>query len=174
MWVLLLILGVLILSLVAKAGIGGSPQQDADLFTEQTPDYSYTQNAMNIENGVDVLFNAIKIAEGSDPTHNNPLDLKIPGWTGPTFGAGICVFATPQEGINRGKHQLQLIGLGLSAVYSLTDTIRDMARKWTVTDQDAWAINVANQIGAQLDPVTGLTGETVPATTLGDIFGVIS
>jgi len=171
---LLIGLGVAIVALVASnANAAGAGSFDSDVYTEQTPDYPYTPTgSVTLDGGVEALFAAIQVAEGSNPSYNNPLDLKIPGWSGPTFGAGICVFSTPQEGINRGKHQLQLIATGQSNVYDYLDTIRTMAAKWTATNQSAWASTVALQLGAQLDPITGATGETVPATTLGDIFGV--
>ena len=92
---------------------------------------------------------AIARAEGSDPAHNNPGDLIPPGWNGPTFGEGIAVFATQDEGWNRLYYELWLIATGRSHVYSLDDTIRSMAGRWTRTQPDGWAAAVAQYSGLQ-------------------------
>ena len=112
-----------------------------------------TQGGYMIEqpltNGVRSLAQAIATAEGSNPQYNNPGDLVLPGF--PTFGAGIAIFSSSQEGWSRLYHQLNLIVKGESNVYSLSDTIATMASKWTATDQGAWANNVAAALGVTVD-----------------------
>ena len=104
------------------------------------------------------LAQAIARAEGfgvagAIPTlAHNPGDLVIPGWEGDTLGsAGISVLPDDQTGWARLYHQLQLIVDGRSHVYSLDDSISDMADKWTTTDQEAWANNVAGALGVSPD-----------------------
>jgi len=99
------------------------------------------------------LAQAIARAEGfavpgSIPQQaHNPGDLKVPGWTGPTLGSGITVFADDDEGWNALYRQLYLILTGRSSVYNLDMTITDMAHAWTATQADAWAHNVASVLG---------------------------
>lgn len=92
---------------------------------------------------------AIARAENSDSAHNNPGDIIPPGWNGPTFGEGIAVFATADEGWNRLYYELWLIQTGRSHVYSLDDTIATMAAKWTRTEPQGWAAAVAQYSGLQ-------------------------
>lgn len=86
---------------------------------------------------------------GSIPQRaNNPGDLKVSGWTGPTLGAeGIPCFDSPDEGWSRLYRQLQLIVDGRSHVYSLSMTIDQMGAKWTDTQPSSWASNVAAFLG---------------------------
>jgi hypothetical protein len=108
--------------------------------------------------GVLVLADAITVAEGSDPRHNNPGDIKVSNWTGPTFGAEqIPAFNSPTEGRNRLYAQLTLIENGQSRHYQRTMTLAEMGRVWAGTE--TWAVNVANRLGV---PVT---------TTLEEVFG---
>jgi hypothetical protein len=98
------------------------------------------------------LASAITTAENSDPKYNNPGDLKPPSWPGATFGAGIAVFGSPQEGLARLYHQLNLIRGGLSRVYTLDDTIATMAQKWTGGNNAGyWAQSVAQFTGYTID-----------------------
>jgi hypothetical protein len=104
------------------------------------------------------LAQAIARAEGfgvpgAIPTvAHNPGDLVIPGWEGDTLGsAGISVLPDDNTGWARLYHQLQLIVDGRSHVYSLDDSISDMASKWTTTEQEAWANNVAAALGVSPD-----------------------
>lgn len=79
---------------------------------------------------------------------HNPGDLKIPGWSGPTMGQGISVFANDADGWDRLYRQLMLIVSGKSHIYSLSDTISTMAAKWTSpTEAAAWGSNVAAVLG---------------------------
>ena len=119
--------------------------------------------------GMKKFAQAISKAEGyglpgAVPTlANNPGDLKIPGWTGESLGKGISVFdfdtidspVAPNGGWARLFHQLSLIAAGDSAVYDPDETISEMAQKWTATDPDAWANNVANSLGVSVDTPIG-------------------
>lgn len=102
--------------------------------------------------GVGALAKAIAYAEGfgvssAIPTlAHNPGDLKIPNWSGGTLGAGISVFGSDDEGWARLYHQLNLILGGHSKVYQTGMTISEMAQKWTATNPDDWANNVANNL----------------------------
>jgi hypothetical protein len=87
---------------------------------------------------------------------NNPGDLVIPGWTGLSLGRErISVLKSdsieepfpPDGGWFRLLHELWLIESGRSHVYTLDMTILEMAHKWTDTQQDDWARNVAGQLG---------------------------
>lgn len=79
---------------------------------------------------------AVNVAENSDPAHNNPLDLRPPGWTGPRFGtAGLAVFPSLDEGWHRGFYQIQLIANAVNgrqpasrAGYGPQDTLLDVAK----------------------------------------------
>lgn len=100
---------------------------------------------------------AIAFAEGfgtpgAIPTlANNPGDLVIPKWAGAKLGEGISVFSSVAEGWNRLYAELNLIVAGNSSVYSLSDTISTMGAKWTTTQSDAWAQNVASYLGVSTD-----------------------
>lgn len=110
--------------------------------------------------GLLALAHAIEVAEGSNPAYHNPGDIKIPGWTGPTFGVEqIPALPDRQTGLGYLYRQLSLIETGRSHVYTRTMTILDMAKHWTDTDGAAWAHNVASVLGV---PVT---------TTLDEVFG---
>lgn len=103
------------------------------------------------------LAQAIARAEGygvpgAVPTRaNNPGDLVPPNWTGDTANsAGVAVFRSPDEGWAALYHQLALILSGRSHVYAPTDTIAQLAAKWTGGDQsDAWAANVVSALQAK-------------------------
>ena len=136
--------------------------------------YAQTANAQEFDSGdltvstnqfsdkVRYFARAIASAEGygipnAIPTlANNPGDLVIPGWTGATLGAeGISVFDAddlnnplpPNGGWYRLFHQLQFIVDGTSRVYNLDMSIEQMAERWTDTQTDAWASNVATYLG---------------------------
>lgn len=89
---------------------------------------------------------------GSIPrTANNPGNLVLPNWTGPTLGAErISVFPSVEEGWSRLHRQLALIVTGQSRVYKLDMTIADMGNKWApggaVNIAGAWASNVARML----------------------------
>lgn len=89
---------------------------------------------------------------GSVPQRaNNPGDLVMPNWTGPTLGAGISVFDSPDAGWNALYRQLWLILTGASNRYNLDMTIADMGAVWTTTQKTAWSTNVANYLGVSVD-----------------------
>lgn len=96
---------------------------------------------------ISVFAEAIARHENVDPAHNNPGAITPPGWNGPTFGEGNAIFSTVDEGWSRLYFQLWLIATGQSKVYALTDTIENMARKWTSTQPKAWAQDVAKFSG---------------------------
>jgi hypothetical protein len=111
------------------------------------------------------LAKAIAKAEGfgipgAEPTlAHNPGDLVLPNWPGPRIGgAGIAVFDTDDEGWMHLNFELDLIRLGHSHVYNLDMTIDQMAHKWTETEQEAWASNVAAALGVST------------STTLREVF----
>lgn len=100
--------------------------------------------------GIQRLAYAISVAEGfwvkgSVPNRaNNPLDLKVLGWTGPVIGAeNIPCFLTVIEGWQRGYTQLQRIVNGASSEYTLAMSIEQMAERWTDTADSEWGNNVA-------------------------------
>jgi hypothetical protein len=84
---------------------------------------------------------------GSIPQRaNNPGDLKMINWDGPTLGEGISVFQSVDAGWSALYRQLYLILSGQSGVYNLDMTIAQMGAKWTATQQSAWASNVAGYL----------------------------
>lgn len=87
--------------------------------------------------------------QGSAPQRaHNPGAIKVPGWKGPITGSeGISVFTSDDEGWYALRRQIDLIADGRSGIYSLGMTIEDMARRWTATDQSAWAANVSRSLG---------------------------
>lgn len=81
---------------------------------------------------------------GSIPQRaHNPGDLKVLGWDGPTLGGGISVFQSDDAGWSALYRQLWIIVTGGSNNYYLDMSIDEMAAKWTATQSDAWARNVA-------------------------------
>lgn len=77
---------------------------------------------------------------------NNPGDLKLDG-------EEITEFQSVDQGWYALHRQLWLIVTGQSAHYNLDTTIREMGRKWTatITEQEAWARNVANSMNVSID-----------------------
>jgi hypothetical protein len=104
---------------------------------------------MQVSSQIERFAKAIARAEG----------FGIPGSTN-RIGEGITVFASDEEGWNALYHQLGLIAIGHSHVYSPSMTILEMAEKWTATvsQQQGWATNVAAYLGV---PIT---------TTLQQVF----
>jgi hypothetical protein len=79
---------------------------------------------------------------------NNPGNLVLPNWTGPTMGSEhISVFSNATEGWQRLYRQLGLIVAGQSRQYSLDMTIEQMGAKWapggSANIPGAWSTNVA-------------------------------
>ena len=120
--------------------------------------------------GVAAFAKAISQAEGfgvpgAIPTMaHNPGDLKIPNWGGGYLGSGVSVFGSDSEGWSRLYHQLNLIADGNSQVYNDGMNILEMAQKWTATNPNDWANNVANSLTAQGFPAT-------PNSLLYEILG---
>jgi hypothetical protein len=142
-----IILVIAAIALVAVSGVfaAGGQFDNMTNFASWTPSVTFK---------VQTFAEAIARAEGSNPAYNNPGDFtaKAIGWTGPTFGEGIAIFPTPDEGWNRLYFELWLIQTGRSGVYSLDgDTIATMAHKWTATNPDQWAAAVAQYSGLTVD-----------------------
>lgn len=105
---------------------------------------------------------AISVAEGFGPPEalptrtNNPGNLVIGGPSeNSASGAAISKFETPETGWDKLKNQLKMIKTGASKIYTPDDTIRSMAGKWTTTEPEGWAQNVAKTLG--VDPETKLS-----------------
>jgi hypothetical protein len=112
---------------------------------------------MQIDPRIKELAQAIASAEGfgipgSIPTlAHNPGDLVVPGWVGEVLGEGVSVFDSDNSGWQHLYHQIGRIAVGSSHVYSLDMTIEQMAARWTETQVEAWAQNVASFLSV---PVT--------------------
>jgi hypothetical protein len=87
---------------------------------------------------------------GSIPQRaKNPGNLKLPGY--PTIGGGISVFDSIDQGWAALHNQLQLIIDGRSRYYNLDMTIKDMGDLWEADPGDAWANNVAADLGVSVN-----------------------
>jgi len=107
------------------------------------------------------LAKAISVAEGfgvegSIPTRaNNPGDLT--GADGGGFvtrgtanAEGVLIFLKLEDGWQALHVKVERMLAGKSAIYHLTDTLEDLARKYTGGDNpDAWAKNVATYLGVE-------------------------
>ena len=103
------------------------------------------------------IADAIAFAEGyfvpgSRPRRNhNPGDLerdltgKGIGWDGP-----YVIYATIHDGREALERQVRLMFAG-SRIYRPSMTIAEVARRYTSTDQAAWAKNVAGRLGVSVD-----------------------
>lgn len=124
-----------------------------------TTDWDWQLPNVSYSPAIQAAAQAIAKAEGfyvpnSIPARaHNPGNLKIPGWTGPTLGGGICVFDSDGQGWAALHRQLQMIVDGRSQVYSLDMTLSEMGRLWTATatEQAAWSNNVASFLGVEPD-----------------------
>lgn len=168
---------LLLLVVLANSSSAMTPvQQPAPQITTTTyyfdnsPDDSNTLPIQSTTFGIDVVAQAIATAEGyfvanSIPWRaNNPGDLVIPGWTGPTLGLqNISVFTTQDEGWRRLFHQLDLIRTGQSRVYTPGMSIAQVAALWTSTDQNNWATNVCRYLN-------NLGANTTPDSVIGDLL----
>jgi hypothetical protein len=101
---------------------------------------------------------AISVAEGFGIPHaiptqaHNPGDMVLGDKGFGTLGAeGVTIFQDDATGWNALYHELSLIVNGYSHVYNLDMTISEMAQKWTDTQSDSWAINVARNLNATVD-----------------------
>lgn len=99
------------------------------------------------------LAEAIAHAEGfgvpgAVPTRaNNPGDIKPINWKGATTGTeGIAVFQDVATGWAALEHELDIIRARKSHWYVPSMTIREMAAKWTGTQQGEWAQNVCDYL----------------------------
>lgn len=87
---------------------------------------------------------------GAIPTiAKNPGNLKLPNT--PTLGSGISVFDSIDQGWAALHNQLQLIIDGRSRFYNLDMTIKEMGDTWEADPGDAWARNVASDLGVSLN-----------------------
>jgi hypothetical protein len=112
-----------------------------------------------------ILSAAIGMAEGfgqpgAIPTRaNNPGDLAVGDKGLGTLGAEkITVFASLDDGWNALNHIIDGWLSGRSAIYFLTDTFREVGRKYvngpaaSESEQSLyWATNVANELGVGID-----------------------
>ena len=95
---------------------------------------------------------------------HNPGDLVLGDKGHGTLGAeGITVFDDDATGWAALEHQLLLIKSGKSHVYTVSDTIQQMASKWTNTEVEHWAQNVC-------DALTRLGRTANPFTLLRDVL----
>lgn len=109
---------------------------------------------MDLNVAINALSTAIAYAEGfyvngSRPQRNhNPGDLTVD-----TIGKGIgkdgpfIIYANVNDGWEALKRQVSLILTNTSGIYNTDMTIMDMARRYTTTEQSAWAMNVASKLG---------------------------
>lgn len=99
---------------------------------------------------------AIAYAEGYKPgalpyTNNNPGDLKNSSVRAVGADAqGHLIFATPADGWEALRRQLELIVSGRSAVYRLEMSIRQMGAKYAEWSSN-WSRNVASRLGVSED-----------------------
>lgn len=93
-------------------------------------------------------------AHGSLPGRiNNPGDMEL-GDKGWGVDNGKTIYASATEGWNALRRECTAILTGASHVYSVSDTIADVARKWTGGDNDgAWAAIVAEKLSLYPDTV---------------------
>lgn len=90
--------------------------------------------------------------QGSIPSrYNNPGDLTadITGKAVGQYGM-YMVYGTPQDGWDALYKQVRLM-FGGSRIYNPLMTIREVAQRYTATQQDAWAANVAAHLGVPVD-----------------------
>ncbi len=107
---------------------------------------------------VDSLAEAIAYAEGffvagsRAARNHNPGDLTV-DVTGKGIGKdGIfIVYASDADGWDALKHQVNLMLTNASQIYNNQMTIREVASRYTTTDQLAWATNVAARLGVSMD-----------------------
>jgi len=99
------------------------------------------------------IADAIAFAEGfqvpgSRPRrNNNPGDLER-DLTGKAIGrdGSYVVYATVQDGWAALERQVRLM-FGGSRIYKPSMTIREVAKHYTATDPNTWALNVAGHLG---------------------------
>jgi hypothetical protein len=133
---------------------------------------------------VGILAQAIATAEGyyapgDREGHSLPRWLNNPGsLKKPALGAeslptwketGLIVFPNERMGWDALKHQVDLMVTGKSSVYSPSDSILDVARKYADGDLN-WGENLARQLGISLSCTLGEIAGTHPNCSLtGDV-----
>jgi hypothetical protein len=105
---------------------------------------------------VTALSQAIAKAEGFGPAGNlptrinNPGDLEL-GDQGQGVDNDKTIFPTEQDGWNALEGQVRWMLTGNSRIYSLNDTILEVAEKYTGNDNpEAWASIVAQRLGVTI------------------------
>ena len=119
---------------------------------------------------IDAMADAIAYAEGFYVTgsrayrNNNPGNITL-DITGTAVGNDgmFMVYRTALDGWDALKYQIALIVDDTSGIYNSDMTIREIAQRYTTTQQFEWASNVASRLGVSLDvPISSLiTGATV-------------
>jgi len=106
------------------------------------------------------LAEAIAYAEGfyidgSRPQrNNNPGDLTSPlGFSFIGHDGIYVIFSTLNDGWKALYKQVELMLTNRSGVYSNNMTILDVARRYTTTQQEEWANNVASRLGVTVDAI---------------------
>jgi hypothetical protein len=74
----------------------------------------------------------------------------VNGWDGM-----FAIFQTLGDGWGALKTQVQMMLDGTSIYYNPSMTIQQIANQYTATDQNAWAANVASQLGVTIDTPIG-------------------
>lgn len=128
---------------------------------------------------VEAFADAIAFAEGfytpgsRAARNNNPGDL-----TEDLTGAGVSwdgpfvVYGTAADGWAALQKQVGKMLDGSSAFYHPGMSIREVAAKYTATEQAAWAANVAARLGVQVDSVIGGLWERWGSTGSGTVLVV--
>jgi len=107
---------------------------------------------------VERIARAIATAEGFFVQGSRPQRNNNPGNLTATFGyqtmgtdGPFPIFATEAAGWAALKDQIRMMLDGSSAHYQPTMSILEIARTYTATEQDAWANNVANELGVSIN-----------------------
>lgn len=134
---------------------------------------------MTLTEAIDSFSNGIALAEGyfvsgsRAQRNNNPGNLTL-DLTGKSIGKDgmFVIYATAADGWEALHKQVELILTNASRIYNSSMTIRQIAEKYTTTDQLAWANNVASAIGIDIDtPVSTLLTQAAEVASIG--IGVI-
>lgn len=113
----------------------------------------------DLEKRVRLLADGIELAEGagvagSRPArNNNPGDLRLDtiGKSTGVDDAGFQVYATYEDGREALEKQVRLMLTNTSHIYNENMTVLQVAVRYTTTDQEAWAWNVASAAGVTPD-----------------------
>ncbi len=104
---------------------------------------------------VDALAKAISIAEGSNPSWNNPGSLtKSFGFSnqGPQNADGVLKFSTLNDGWQALYVQIQDILEGHSH-FTLSETLDEFGLRWSGNPN--WSVNVARELGVSTNTTLG-------------------